>query len=577
MSALLPAGVRTLGEMFVRAFESHPAQVVGTFRPGRRLTFRELVRDGRLAAVRLRSLGVEPAAPVAVLLQSPVDFLRVTGGIALAGAVMVPLAVSTGLTRAFLTRMRHVLADSGARFAVIDDPYAEPLAELVPGLRVVPFSRLTGPHACPPGDGDGDVNGDVLEPPQAGEDDLALIQYTSGSTSAPRGVALTHRNVLAGLRAIQRGVDARAGDVTCHWLPLSHDMGLFSTLAAIGGGVAVHVSEPQDFVKRPEDWLRWFCDLRATVYVGPAFGYGHLLDSVPPEDVPGFDLSAVRVMLNGAEPIAPELIAAFQERFAPAGLDPRAMTPCYGLAEATLAVTFTPAGQEARIDWVDRDLLNNAGRAEPAGRGAPAARGIVSCGVPAPGLEVRIVKDGVEAGERVVGDIEVRGEPVTRGYHGQAPLPAGGWCPTGDLGYLAGPALHVTGRRKEMIILGGRNYYPEDVEAGVRRVAGLHRGRAVAVVLPADHGLGRPERIAVLAEAATARPPHGRLVSDLRAAAAGELGGASVDVVLLGRGGLLRTTSGKFQRLLMRDRLLAGTLDRVLEHVTAEERVRSAA
>ncbi|MEU8377621.1 AMP-binding protein [Streptosporangium sp. NPDC048865] len=571
MNAVVPAGVRTLGEMFVRASEAHPGQVVGAFFHGDRLTVHELVRDGRLAAARLRALGVVPATPVAVLLQSPVDFLRVTAGVALGGAVMVPLAVSTGFTKAFLSRMRHVLADSGARFAVIDDPYAEPLAELMPGLRVVPLSRLVGPYAHVLGDGG------LLEPPRVGEDDLALIQYTSGSTSAPRGVALTHRNVLAGLRAIQHGVDARADDVTCHWLPLSHDMGLFSTLAAIGAGIAVHVSTPQEFVKRPDEWLRWFCDLRATVYLGPAFGYGHLLDSVLPEDVPDFDLSSVRVMLNGAEPIAPELIAAFQERFAPAGLDPRAMTPCYGLAEATLAVTFTPAGQEARVDWVDRDLLNNEGWARPSARGATGARGIVSCGVPVPGVEVRIVRDGVEAGERVVGDIEVRGEPVTRGYHGQAPLPAGGWCPTGDLGYLAGPALHVTGRRKEMIILGGRNHYPEDVEARVRQVAGVYCGRAVAVVLPPDHGAGRPERIAVLAEVATARPPYGWIVSDLRAAAAEELGGASVDVVLLGRGGLLRTTSGKFQRLLMRDRLLAGALDRVLEHVAAEERVRSAA
>lgn len=571
MSALVPAGVRTLGEMFVRAAELHPGQVAGTFFPGHRLTFHELLCDGRVAAARLRSLGAEPGTPVAVLLQSPLDFLRVTGGIALAGAVLVPLAVSTGFTKAFLSRMRHVLADSGARFAVIDDLYAEPLAELVPGLRVVPVSHLAGPYAGLLGDPG------VLEPPQVGADDLALIQYTSGSTSAPRGVALTHRNVLAGLRVIQRGTDARADDVVCHWLPLSHDMGLFSTLAAVGAGVAVHVSAPQDFVKRPDDWLRWFCDLRATIYAGPAFGYGYLLDSIPPEEAPGYDLSAVRVMLNGAEPIAPDLIATFQERFAPAGLDPRAMTPCYGLAEATLAVTFTPAGEEARVDWVNRDLLNNAGRAEPADRDDPAARGIVSCGVPAPGVQVRIVKDGVEAGERVVGDIEVRGEPVTRGYHRQAPLPAGGWCPTGDLGYLAGSALHVTGRRKEMIILNGRNHYPEDVEVRVREVAGLYQRRAVAVVLPADPGAGRRERIAVLAEAALARPPYGQLVSDLRAAAAEELGGASVDVVLLGRGGLPRTTSGKFQRLLMRDHLLAGTLDRVLEHVTADERVRSAA
>ncbi|MEW9551130.1 AMP-binding protein [Nonomuraea sp. NPDC050783] len=575
MNALTPPDVRTLGEMFVRAAELHPGQVAGTLTPGTRLTFRELLRDGRDAAARLRSSGALPGTPVAVLLQSPLDFLRVAGGVALAGAVLVPLAVSTGFTKAFLSRMRHVLADSGARVAVIDDLYAEPFAELAPGLRIVPLSRLVGPYARllgEPGPHD---------PPPTGAEDLALIQYTSGSTSAPRGVALTHRNVLAGLRVIQRGVAARPGDVTCHWLPLSHDMGLFSTLAAIGAGVAVHVSAPQDFVKRPDDWLRWFCDLRATIYAGPAFGYRYLLDSIPAGEAGGYDLSAVRVLLNGAEPIDPGLIAAFQDRFGPAGLDPAAMTPCYGLAEATLAVTFTPPGQRARVDWVDRDLLNDAGLARPARPGDPGARGIVSCGVPAPGVEVRVVRDGAEAGERAVGDIEVRGEPVTRGYHRRPPAAPGAWCPTGDLGYLAGSELHVTGRRKEMIILNGRNHYPEDVEARVRQVPGVYRGRAVAVVLPAvlpaGHAAGRGERIAVLAEAAHARPPYEGLVSDLRAAAAEELGGACVDVVLLGRGGLLRTTSGKFQRLLMRDHLVAGSLERVLQHVTADERIGSAA
>ncbi|MCK2218639.1 AMP-binding protein [Actinomadura sp. ATCC 31491] len=571
MNALTPADVRTLGEMFVRAAELHPGQVAGTFSPGGRLTARDLLRDGREAAARLRSCGAGPGTPVAVLLQSPLDFLRVTAGVALAGAVLVPLAVSAGFTKAFLSRMRHVLADSGARVAVIDDLYAEPFAELAPGLRIVPLSRLAGPYARLLGEPE------PYELPETGADDLALIQYTSGSTSAPRGVALTHRNVLAGLRVLQRGVDARPGDVTCHWLPLSHDMGLFSTLAAVGAGVAVHVSAPQDFVKRPEEWLRWFCDLRASIYVGPAFGYRYLLDSVPPEEAAGYDLSAVRVMLNGAEPIDPDLIGAFQDRFGPAGLDPRAMTPCYGLAEATLAATFTPAGERARVDWVDRDLLSGSGLAMPLRSGDPGARGVVSCGVPAPGVEVRVVRDGAEAEERTVGDVEVRGEPVMRGYLGRAPIPDGGWCPTGDLGYLAGGALHVTGRRKEMIILNGRNHYPEDVEALARRVPGVYRGRAVAVVLPADPVRGRPERIAVLAEAALARPPYGRLVGDLRAAAAEELGGGCVDVVLLGRGGLLRTTSGKFQRLLMRDHLLAGSLERVLDHVTADERVESAA
>ncbi|GAA3816384.1 hypothetical protein GCM10022226_41360 [Sphaerisporangium flaviroseum] len=568
MSAYTPRDVRTLGEMFIRAAERHPGKAVRTFSPERSLTFERLARDGHTVAAGLRSLGVRPAAPVAVLVQSPLDFLRVTGGVVLAGAVMVPLAVSAGFNKAFLARMRQVLADSGSRFAVIDDAYADALAEVASDLQVIPLSRVLADQGGAPAQ-------EPFPPPEVGEEDLALIQYTSGSTSAPRGVALTHRNILAGIRVLQRGAGAQDGDVLCHWLPLSHDMGLFSTLGAIAAGLDIGVSAPQDFIKRPEEWLRWFCDLGATMYAGPSSGYRYLLDSIPPEEVPCYDLSAVRVMLNGAEPIDPDLVTGFQRHFAPAGLAPEVMTPCYGLAEATLAVTFAPVGGSAQVDWVDRDLLNNAGEAKPATPGDVTARGVVNCGEPVPEVEVRIVADGLAVAERVVGDIEIRGEPVMRGYHREATatVSADGWCPTGDLGYFAGSALHVTGRRKEMIIFAGRNHYPEDVEARVRPVEGVYQRRAVAVVLPADPGAGRPERIGVLAEVTSALPPYDDRVSDIRAAAAEELGGASVDVVLLGRNGLLRTTSGKFQRLLMRGRLLDGTLARVLTHVAADERV----
>ena len=261
----------------------------------------------------------------------------------------------------------------------------------------------------------------------------------------------------------------------------------------------------------------------------------------------------------------------FARHFAASGLAPEAMTPCYGLAEATLAVTFTPADTISTVDWVERTALNESGRAEPADPGGSDARGVVNCGSPVPGIEVRIAENGQALPERAVGDIEIRGESVMHGYYreSEAAVRPDGWCSTGDLGYLVDGCLHVTGRRKEILILGGQNHYPQDVEDAVRELPGVYKQHAVAVVLPAAPEAGLPERIGVLAEAATASPPHTGTVSAIREAAAGRLGGASVDVILVRRNALLRTTSGKYQRLLMRRRLLDGTLPRVITHVVA--------
>lgn len=565
MKARLPAAVQTLAALFDHAADRHPDGDVCTFFAEDSLAFGRLRDGGRAVARGLLAAGVEPGLPVAILVRSNLEMLRAVAGIAAAGAVAVPLALSVGSRKTALARLRHVLEDSGLRWAVVDEAYAKLLAELLPRVRPLSLAALDGGvNRAPPG---------PAKLPPVDADDLALIQYTSGSTTAPKGVALTHRNVMAGIRAIHYGVEPREGDVLCHWLPLSHDMGLFSTLAAVGVGMDIRVSPPQDFVKHPDDWLRRAGTFGATILAGPNFFYRYLVDAIPGDQVAGYDLSTVRMMLNGAEPIDAELVHDFNRHFAPSGLRRQAMKPCYGLAEATLAVTFTPLERAARVDWVDRDALNREQRARTVGPEAPNARGIVDCGLPVPGLEIRITEGGRMLPERVVGDIEIRGEPVMRGYYRErsATVSPDGWCPTGDLGYLAEGCLHVTGRRKEMMILGGQNYYPQDVEDAVRQVPGVYKGNAVAVVLPADGEVGLLERIGVLAEVRDASSSLEATLSALRRVAAEQLGGAAVDVVLLRRNGLLRTTSGKFQRLLMRDQLVAGTLNRVLVRVTAGE------
>lgn len=557
MTAPLPPTVATVAGMFEQAALHHPDQQLRSFFAEQTMTYSEFARRGMAVAVGLVERSVRPGMPVAVLSKSNLGLLPALAGVATAGATIVPLSVSMGLSKAYLARLRQVIDDCEVRVAVVDDRYAEAFGELLPHVRAMTMSSLNGTAAR---------GGGAVDLPVVNEDDLALIQYTSGSTSKPRGVALSHRNVIAGIRAMHDGVRPRENDLLCHWLPLSHDMGLFSTLAAMAAGLEIHMSPPRDFVRFPDEWLRRASDCRASILVGPNLFFQLLIDSIPPASVATYDLSAVRVILNGAEPIDPGLAERFSQHFAEAGLAPEAMTPCYGLAEATLAVTMAPVDRPAAVDWVDRTTLNIQECAAPAPPDGAGARGVVNCGLPVQGVEVRVARAGRALPDRTVGDIQIRGEPVMRGYHREAtPFVApDGWCPTGDLGYLADGCLYVTGRRKEMMILAGRNYYPQDIEDVVRRVPGVHEGHTVAVVLPADPVAGLPERMAVLAETASALSDCAGIVDAIRQKAATALGGASVDVVLLRKNALLRTTSGKYQRLLMRQLLAEGTLAHVV-------------
>lgn len=393
MKARLPAAVQTLAALFDHAADRHPEGDIRTFFAEDSLAFGRLGAGGRAVARGLLAAGVEPGLPVAILARSNLEMLRAVAGIAAAGAVVVPLALSVGSRKMALARLRHVLEDSGLRWAVVDEAYAELLGELLPQIRPLSLASLAGGADRAPAT--------PAKLPTVDAEDLALIQYTSGSTTAPKGVALTHRNVMAGVRAIHHGVEPRDGDVLCHWLPLSHDMGLFSTLAAVGVGMDIRISPPQDFVKHPDDWLRRVGTFGATILAGPNFFYRYLVDAIPREEVASYDLSAVRLMLNGAEPIGAELIHDFNRHFAPSGLRRQAMKPCYGLAEATLAVTFTPLEQAARVDWVDRDVLNRAKRAQTVSPEAANARGIVDCGMPVPGLEIRIAEGGRTLPDRI--------------------------------------------------------------------------------------------------------------------------------------------------------------------------------
>ncbi|MFE1357643.1 MULTISPECIES: AMP-binding protein [Streptomyces] len=562
----LPTTVTLLDGLFTYAAERHPAQLIGSTDPARALPFARLEHDGVAVAAALLERGVRRGTPVVFPAGDAADFFPVLNAIVSVGAIAVPVSARAGRNPASAARLRHIVEDCEAALILADDDAVPVLREVLPDVPTHPLSallaaaRTTGvPATAPPG----------LRPADRDPEDLALIQYTSGSTSRPRGVALTHRNVLAALRIIPAALRPHATDVISHWLPLSHDLGLFGTLASLGCGIRICLSQPRDFIKQPDAWLAASCEAGATILVGPDFFYQYLVEAVPADEVTRYDLSGVRMALNGAEPIDPAGLDLFARHFAPAGFRREAQLPCYGLAEATLPVSFDSPLRPPAVDWVDRAALNDALKAVPAGTGG---RGIVNCGTPAPGVEVRVTAEGETLPERSVGEIEIRGEAVTAGYYRESEPSArpGGWRGTGDLGYFADGCLHITGRSKEILILAGQNHYPQDIEDAVREAPGLFRRSAVAVVLPADPGAGLPERIGVFAEVAS-EGPHTATVTAIRRTAAEVLGGASVDVVLLPALGISRTTSGKFQRLLMRKRLLDGTLDNALAHITAAE------
>jgi fatty-acyl-CoA synthase len=538
----------TLHKAFAAAAAAAPESPLNFPGSGEYLTLHKLDSAATAAARGLVAAGVAPGDRIGVLSRNNADFLVGILGVAAAGAAACPLPLPTSVRDlgGYAARLVAIMSAAGIHRVVVGartDATARRISGVLPDLEFLPAATLTG-------------SADVPLPPVTPED-LAVVQFTSGSTSVPKGVQLTHANVLHGCTAIIGGVGMGPGDHAANWLPLFHDMGLFGTLSALLTPIPMTVWTPSAFIKDPAAWLRDFSARRCTVVASPNFGYEALVDAVAPTGVLDLDLSCWRVAFNGAEPVLPGAVERFVAHFAPAGFAPEAMYPVYGMAEATLAVTFPPAGRPTVTTWVDRDRLA-AGEVVEVPRNAARARGFVALGHPVRAMELRVVDEagGVLPADRV-GEIEIRGAAVTRSYLGagtaEEPTARGGWLPTGDLGFLHDGDLYVTGRRKEMIIIRGENYYPEDAEAAVRDTPGLHRRRCVAV---ADTTADGAEVITVLGETAVQDPDEAaRLAAEIHAAVsrALDLDRARVRVHLVDPDALPRTSSGKFRRSAARE------------------------
>jgi fatty-acyl-CoA synthase len=403
-----------------------------------------------------------------------------------------------------------------------------------------------------------DLDGEGFAPDAAvaGEDDTALLQLTSGSTAEPKAVRITHRNLHANILGM---VEASAldveRDVMVSWLPLFHDMGMvgFLTVPMATGLDLVSVT-PVDFLTRPLLWAELISKYGGTVTAAPNFAYAVLGRQLARAEDGKLDLSPLRIALNGAEPIDPAAVEAFTTAGARFGLRPGSVLAAYGMAETALGVSFAPIDTGLQVDRIDADELESHRRAVPAGPAA--SRSFPKLGRPLRGIEVRVVDDdGVALGERAVGLLQLRGESVTPGYltvdGPVATRDPDGWLDTGDEGYLVDGEVVVCGRRKDVIIMGGRNIYPTDIERAAATAADVRAGNAVAVRMfaGADGGRNR-ESFAVAVESRKAGDPEAEQLirKDVIGRVVSAVGVRPAEVVVLGPGSLPKTPSGKLRR-----------------------------
>ncbi len=516
-------------------------------------SFADLAAQALARAARLSRFGLRPGERVALVLFEEADMALAFLAVVCAGLVPVLIAPRNAVRGAGASdSLLHILADSGARLVLTSGELVDLLAASLPGrdVEIADVDRLFADVQ------DADAS---FEPPVVSPEAICFLQYTSGSTGRPKGTMITHGNVLANVRACVAAGWTDDGDppYAVSWLPLYHDFGLIGFfLTPLVARVSTTILSPNLFARRPRAWLDALHEHRATVTGAPNFAFSFLLRRM--RDFSGYDLRRLRVLFCGGEPIQRDALTAFAERLAPAGFDARCFLPCYGLAESTLAVTFHPTWHGLLSDRVDAEELGRGVVAPPAAPGR--ARDIVACGRPLAGHRVEIVRpDGTSLAERRVGEIRVQGPSVSPGYFRNRDATRAawrdGWLHTGDLGYFKDGHLYVCGRLKDLIIVRGANYFPQDIEWTVEALSEL-RGRSVAAFPVEADGA---ESFAVVAECPIGSPERrAALCAEIAEAVTRDHGIVPADVCVVPLGTLPLTTSGKVQRRRTRELHAAG-------------------
>jgi acyl-CoA synthetase (AMP-forming)/AMP-acid ligase II len=495
----------------------------------------------------LAALGVQPRDVVIIAHTGGLEAVYAFLGLLRIGAIpsMFPSLTDKLDPAAYRANMRLLVRHSGARMVVATDAFATVLAEVV-GCPTTGFERIRSMDAS------------TTAPFEPSPDDVAFLQHSSGTTGLQKGVALSHRAVLNQIASYSDALRLAPTDVVVSWLPLYHDMGLIAGfLLPVVQRLPLVLMSPFEWVRRPSMLVRAIHDHGGTLCWLPNFAYNHCARRILDREIRGRSLAGMRCFVNCSEPVLDSSHRAFLERFSSIGVRPDQLGASYAMAENVFAVTQTAVADPPHLDVVDRALLVAASTAQRVDPSAPTAGVYVSCGTPIPDVDVRI-EGGLP--DRSVGEIQVRSHCMLSGYHGRPDLDAdlfdGGWYRTGDLGYLADGELYVVGRKKDLIINGGKNLHPHDLEAIVNSVPGVHPGRAVAFGVP-DEREGT-ELVAVVAEVDT-EDPAARLTigAAIRQAVAAQMGIVASYVHIVGPRWLLKTSSGKIARAANREKWLA--------------------
>ena len=552
---LAPHGADTLLAVLDSHVQAHPDRIHLILerhaKDAKQLTYAGLKKGALKLAAGLQHHNLEQADTVAIMLPSGLDYFFSFFAVLLAGGIPVPLYPPARPTQIeeHLRRHRGILHNARAKI-MITMPEVKPIARLLKA-QVETLELVDTVDAF-----SGQLKEFTPIPIHAG--DMAFIQYTSGSTGDPKGVVLTHANLLAYIRAMGQTTAVTAADVFVSWLPLYHDMGLIGAwLGSLYYGCRLVIMQPLSFLARPERWLWAIHNYQGTMSASPNFGYEFCCRRVDDDVLKGLDLSSWRLAFNGAEPVSPETITNFAKRFVPYGFRPEATSPVYGLAESSVGLAFPPLGRGPVIDRVKRAPLIESGRAVPAAEDDTTPLRFVACGQPLPGHQIRIVdEDGRELPDRHQGELQFKGPSVTSGYFRDPEktrsLFKGEWLDSGDLAYIAEGDIFITSRIKDIIIRGGRNVYPHELEEAVGDIEGIRKG-CIAVFAARDRDSGT-ERLIVLAESRkkdveTKDKLHQQIINT----AVDLLGMPPDDVVIAPPGTVLKTSSGKIRRAASRE------------------------
>lgn len=524
------------------------------------ITYANLQSGAQALAAGLVRHDLQPTQAVAIMLPTGQKYLESFFGVLLAGGVPVPIypPARPSQLEDHLRRHAKILTNAGARM-LIAVPEALAVGRLlkshVEGLRsvITPEALLASAGS--------------YTPASVGANDVALLQYTSGSTGQPKGVVLTHANLLANIRAMGEWIGAGPDDVFVSWLPLYHDMGLIGAwLGSLYYAMPSVLMPPVAFMARPWRWLWAIHNHRGTISAAPNFAYELCLSKILDAELEGLDLSSWRLAFNGAEPVSPQTIRRFGKRFARHGFEPVAMTPVYGLAESAVGLAFPPLHRGPLIDRIQRDAFERTGRAVPAAADDSGALEFVACGQPLSGFEIRIIDEaGLELSEREEGRLEFRGPSATSGYIGNPDATSrlfdGDWLDSGDLAYIAGGDVYLTGRVKDVIIRAGRNIYPHELEEAVGDLPEIRKG-CVAVFGNLDPATDIEQLIVVAETRQFDRAVLDALKRRIDILASDLLGIPPDDMLLVAPHTVLKTSSGKIRRAACRELYEKGQIDK---------------